>query len=187
MATETAVVGVDSARRFYHPGQRDWATLLETVAESGGTRSLFEIELAPGGGNPPHVHLTYDETFTVVSGSLTVRHGRDTLVLGPGDSVTAVRGTVHCFSNRSPVETCVFRVSLEPGHRGFEQALQIGYSIYDSGRKRMTPYELAVLLEMAEMQFVGPMRLLTPVFRVLARRGRRLGVDARLVERYVRV
>jgi quercetin dioxygenase-like cupin family protein len=185
MAT-TVDVGSSSDRRFYHPGQRDWATLLETAAESGGGRTLLEIELAPGGGNPPHVHLTYDETFTVVSGELTIRHGRDTLVLREGESATAARGTVHCFSNPGD-STCVFRVALEPGHRGFEQAIQIGYSVMESGRKRLRPYELAVLLEMAEMQFVGPMRLLTPVFRLLARRGRRLGVDARLIEQYVRV
>ncbi len=174
------------ARRFYHPGQRDWATLIETAAESGGARSLFEIELAPGGGNPPHVHRTYDETFTVVGGTLTIRHGRDTLVLGPGESATARRGTVHCFSNPTS-ETAVFRVELAPGHRGFEQAIQIGYSLAAAGRTRLRPYELAVLLEMAEMDFAGPMRAAAPLLRLLARRGRRLGVDARLIERWVRV
>jgi len=47
-------------RRYYHPGQKDYATFLETSKETGGERTLIEIELAPGGGNVPHYHLTYD-------------------------------------------------------------------------------------------------------------------------------
>ena len=185
MATTVDVLdAVD--RRFYHPLQRDWATVVETAAESGGVRSVFEVELSPGGGNPAHIHRTYDELFEVVSGSLTVRLGSETVVLGPGEKAFARRGTVHCFSNPTS-ETVVFRVVLTPGHRGFEQALQIGYSVYDSGRKRLRPVEMAVLLEMAEMSFASPLRFVEPLFLRLARRGRRRGVDARLVEQYVRV
>jgi hypothetical protein len=38
---------------------------------------------------------------------------------------------------------------------------------------------------MAEIRVVGLMRALTPVLKLLARWGRRRGVDAALVERYV--
>ena len=43
-------------RRIYNPVQKDYATFLETSAETNGLRTLIEIELAPGGGNLVHYH-----------------------------------------------------------------------------------------------------------------------------------
>jgi hypothetical protein len=39
-------------RRYYHPEQKDYATFLETSEETGGERTLIEIEVAPGGDDP---------------------------------------------------------------------------------------------------------------------------------------
>src|SRR4051794_848397 len=50
-----------SSRRFYNPVQKDYATFLETSEESGGARTLIQVELAPRGGNALHRHLTYAE------------------------------------------------------------------------------------------------------------------------------
>ena len=49
---------VGAGRRYYHPLQKDYATFLETSEETGGDRTLIEIEVAPGGGNAPHYHKT---------------------------------------------------------------------------------------------------------------------------------
>lgn len=43
-------------RRYYNPIQKDYATFLETSEETGGEFTLIEIEVAPGGGTPPHYH-----------------------------------------------------------------------------------------------------------------------------------
>lgn len=40
-------------RRYYHPIQKDYATFLQTSEETGGERTLIEVEVAPGGGNDP--------------------------------------------------------------------------------------------------------------------------------------
>jgi quercetin dioxygenase-like cupin family protein len=177
-------------RRIYSPVQQDAAVFVETVAESGGRRTRLEVELMPGGGNAPHRHLSYAEYFTCLEGELTVRVDGLLHVLQPGDEAAAAIGVLHCFANETS-EAVRFRVDLEPGHRGFEQALQIGYGLAEDGETNAKgmPKNLvyaAVLLELAEMRVVGPLRLLQPLLRVLARWGRRRGVDAKLVERYVR-
>ena len=78
-----------SQRRYYHPIQKDYATFLETSEETGGERTLIEVEVAPGGGNAPHYHKTYDEHFEVVEGALEVLVGKEARTLRPGQKAVA--------------------------------------------------------------------------------------------------
>ena len=177
-------------RKIYSPVQRDAAIFLETTEESGGRRTLLEIELAPGGSNVAHRHLGYAERFVALDGELTVRVDGLLHVLQPGDEATAQPGVLHCFANETD-EPVRFQVELVPGHRGFEQALQIGYGLAEDGltNDKALPKSLvhtAVLMEMSETRVVGPIRVLVPLLKVLARWGRRRGADAALIERYVR-
>lgn len=179
-----------ATRRIYSPVQRDAAVFLETTAESGGQRTLLEVELAPGGGNSPHRHMTYSERFEVIEGELAVRLGDAELALGPGDAATVPIGAVHCFANRTDAEVR-FRVEIAPGHRGFEQALQIVYGLAEDGlvSRDGTPNDplvLALLGEMGEMRLAGPKAVITPILALLARLARRRGLEQRLVERYCR-
>jgi quercetin dioxygenase-like cupin family protein len=181
---------VEQQRRIYTPVQKDAAIFLETTEETGGRRTLLEIELAPGGGNVPHRHLSYGERFVSLDGELTVRVDGLLHVLQPGDEATAEAGVLHCFANETD-EPVRFQVAIAPGHRGFEQALQIGYGLAEDGltNDKGIPKNLvhtAVLMEMGELRVDGPMRALMPLLRLLARWGRRRGADAALVERYVR-
>ena len=177
-------------RRHWNPVQQDAAIILETAAESGGERSLFEIHLSPGGKNKPHVHLTYAERFEVLEGTLTVQLADRDLQLGPGEEVTAPAGTLHNFLNETDGEV-KYLVELTPGHRGFERAIQAGYGLARDGRttKDGIPknlLELAVLGDWAEIRMTGALRLIEPVLGILVRIAKRRGVDARLEERYVR-
>ena len=45
-----------------NPHQGDIATFLQTSQESGGKRTLLELEIAPGGRVTPHYHLSYAES-----------------------------------------------------------------------------------------------------------------------------
>ncbi len=181
---------VAAPRAIHNPVQQDTAIFHETVAETGGTRTLLEIHVAPGGGNEPHVHLTYAERFEVLEGTLAVRAGDAWVRLGPGETVTAHARTVHCFRNETgePVRALV---ELTPGHRGFERALQVGYGLAADGRVRANGMprnvlHLAVLGEWSDIRVVGPERMIVPVLGLLTRLARRLGVDAELERRYVR-
>src|SRR4051794_21531317 len=186
----SVVSSANTNRRFYSSVQKDAATFIETVAESGGTRTLLEIELAVGGGNAPHRHRTYAEHFTVVSGELSVHLGDDVHRLGPGESAVAPIGALHHFTNDTD-EPVLFRVELRPGHRGFERALQVGYGLATDGRTNgegvpRNPLHLALLLEWSDMQITGLARAIEPVAGLLARIARRRGIDRELEQRYCR-
>ncbi len=177
-------------RTIYNPLQKDWATFLETAEESGGTRTRLELVVAPGGGNMPHIHLTYAESFEVVEGRLQVRRGNEWHDLGPGESAHVPAGVVHCFRNATdaPV-TCI--VLLDPGHRGMEKALQAGYGLaadglVDGRSLPRNPFHMAVLMEWSEMRVTGALRLAVPLFHLLGVIARRRGVDRELEARYVK-
>jgi mannose-6-phosphate isomerase-like protein (cupin superfamily) len=91
-----------SERRIYNPVQRDAATFLETSEESGGERTLAELEVAPGGRVTPHYHLTYAEHFRAREGRLTVRVGDARHELEPGEEAVAPPGTLHAGRTRPP-------------------------------------------------------------------------------------
>jgi len=179
-----------ATRRYYHPLQKDYATFLKTSEQTGGEYTLIEVEVAPGGGNAPHYHKTYDEHFEVVEGALEVLVGKETRVLRPGQKAVAGKNTLHRFRNPTERPT-TFLVELRPGHAGFEKALKAGYGLAADGRTLSdgtpkNPYHLAVLLEWSELRVPGILTVAEPLFRLLARRARRKGIDKELEARYCR-
>jgi quercetin dioxygenase-like cupin family protein len=178
-----------AARRIYNPVQRDAATFLETSEESGGRRTLVELEVAPGGRVVPHHHLTYTECFLVREGELTVRADGAQRRLGPGDEVIVPIGADHAWVNQSE-RRAVARVELQPGHAGFERCLRIGYGLAADGRVTKdglprNPLHVALLLEWGDMRLTGMAGRLQPLLAQLARVARRLGVDRELERRYL--
>ena len=175
-------------RRYYHPIQKDYATFLQTSEETGGEYTLIEIELAPGGGNIPHYHKTYDEHFEVLEGSLEVLMGKETHTLHPGQKAVAKKGTLHRFRNTTE-ERIRFLVTLRPGHGGFEKAIKVAYGLASDGRARAdgTPknlYHMALLLEWSDMRLPGLFTVAEPLLRLLAKSARRKGIDRELGAKY---
>ncbi len=151
--TEKDVLGktVGAGRRYYHPLQKDYATFLETSEETGGDRTLIEVEVAPGGENDTHFHKTYEEHFEVIEGSLEV------LVAG--------KNVLHRFRNPTDTPTR-FLVELRPGHAGFEKALKAGYGLAADG---LTGSNGAPKLDFSHlrMERVGYARHRTPLKEVI--------------------
>jgi quercetin dioxygenase-like cupin family protein len=175
-------------RRIYNPAQKDYATFLETTASTNGKRTLLEVEVAPGGGNGLHYHTTYSERFEVLEGELCVQVGKKKLTLKPGESATAPINALHRFYNETS-QTTRFLVELQPGSVGFEQGLQIAYGLAVDGRtnKEGMPtniYHLAVILELTETMVPGVFALVAPIFRYLAARARRKGIEQELIRKY---
>lgn len=177
-----------ASRRIYNPVQKDAATFLITSQESGGERTYLEVELAPGGGNGLHMHTDFAEHFEVVEGELVVQVGHEEHVLQPGGTITAPPRTLHRFYNRSSAFTR-FRVELRPGHPGFEQALRIVYGMAADGllTERRMPRRLdhlALLVGTGGTLPAASWAVMLPLFRLIARRARRRGVEAELIARY---
>ena len=177
--------------RYYHPIQKDYATFLRTSEETGGEYTLIEVEVAPGGGTPPHYHKTYDEHFEVLEGTLEVLLGKEKHTLQPRQRAVAPKNTRHCFHNPTG-EPTTFLVELRPGKVGFEKAVKAGYGLAEDGRDRRTEgimknlYHLSVLLEWSEIRLSGIFTAVEPLFRLLARRARRKGIDKDLEKTYCR-
>ena len=164
-------------------------TFLESSEETGGERTVIELEAAPGGGTTPHYHLTYSEGFRVREGQLTVEIDGTRHELGPGDEALAAAGSLHRWRNLGS-ERSVAHVELRPGCPGFEAALRVGYALANEGRvlKNGTPRNplyTALLLEWSEIRLPGIYTALDRVLRFLAQVARRRGIDRRLAHRYL--
>jgi mannose-6-phosphate isomerase-like protein (cupin superfamily) len=81
-------------------------TLSFSLAErKGNPVTRIEMWVKPGGGVPPHVHPSIEETFEVLDGQLQVLGGRHWNDVGPGESAVASPGMRHAYRNRGAVET----------------------------------------------------------------------------------
>ena len=176
-------------RRIFNPVQRDAATFLETSEESGGARTLAELEVAPGGKVTPHYHLTYSERFKVLEGQLTVEIDGVRHELGPGDEAVAAPRSLHAWSNPCE-ESSVAHIELRPGSPGFEKALRVAYGlaadglVIKNGLPR-NPLHAALLLEMGELRLPGAYAALERVLGLLASVARWRGIDRELERRYL--
>lgn len=175
-------------RRWENPVQGDVATLVESSAETDGERTVFELEVAPGGGYVLHYHRTYSERFRVRSGELSVEVDGIERVLGPGEEAVAPVDTPHRWRNVGR-DRAVADVELQPGHRGFEAALRIAYGLARDGRvlkdgTPRNPVYLALLLELAEMRLPGARGVAAAPLRLIAAIARRRGVLRELDARY---
>ena len=179
----------DRPRRIYNPVQRDAATFLETSEETGGARTLAELEVAPGGKVHPHYHLTYSERFKLLEGRLTVEIDGVPRDLEPGDEAVAAPRSLHAWSNPGE-ERSVAQIELRPGSPGFEKGLRVVYGLAADGLVRRNgvpsnPLHAALVLEMGEVRLPGAYATLERVLGLLARVARWRGVDRELERRYL--
>ena len=174
-------------RTIDNPVIKDRITFIKTSAETGGEYSEIVVELSPGGGNEPHYHTLFTESFTVVEGELGVLDGKAEKTLGPGETASVAPGVVHCFFNRSD-RVIKFKGEARPGHVGLEHFAQIAYGLARDGEVNKKGYpnrlpHIAVLMEMGDVRIPGLLfKLLAPAFKVIAARAR--GVERELMERY---
>lgn len=85
-----------------------------TSAETGGELLRFEETYQVGPQRPPmHIHAVQTERFTVLSGTLGVRVGRETRILAPGEVAEVPPGTPHTLWNAGD-QPCVHRVEMMP-------------------------------------------------------------------------
>jgi quercetin dioxygenase-like cupin family protein len=175
-------------RRIHNPVHRDAATFLETSEESGGARTLVELEIAPGGRVTPHEHA-YTEYVAVHRGQLTVRVDDAEVHLGPGDEAIVPADAVHSWANESGLRATAV-IELRPGQAGFEKALRVAYGLaadglVDGRGVPRNPLHTALLLDWGADRLAGASALLTRPMWLLARLARARGVERELERRYV--
>jgi hypothetical protein len=107
-----------------------------------------------------------------------------------GEKAVAPKNTLHNFHNATD-EPTAFLIELRPGSSGFEKALRVAYGLASDGlsNSKGLPknlYHTALLFEWGEGRMPGVFAILEPVFRLLAKRARRKGIDRELEARYCR-
>jgi len=177
-------------RKIYNPIQKDQVIFLKTHADTNGECTLVEVELADGGGVGLHYHKTYSEKFDCLEGEVEVRLHKTFYTLQPGQSAIAEPNTNHLFRNRSG-KPCKFLVELRPASRGFEQSLQIAYGLANDGETKPNGFPkdrltLAWLFQISESNLPGWMSLFEFILRRQAKKAIRMGIEKKLIDRYVR-
>ena len=74
-------------------------TFKATAEATGGSLTLAEASVPPGGGPPPHIHPRNDEAFFILAGEIEFLNGTETFRAGEGGFVFVPRGTRHRFRN----------------------------------------------------------------------------------------
>jgi len=153
LANGTAAALEENQLRYVHAGTGpayqspiDRITFLITGEQTGGALFMAEVSIAPGGGNPPHIHRREEEMFYLQQGTLTIQVGERILNASPGDFVRLPRGVAHCFKNNGNVDAKVLLVVTPAGlEKFFEEAF---YPVKDDS------VELPLMTE----EFLGRLR-----------------------------
>ncbi len=93
-----------------NPRSGERIVICQSGSETNGQLLAFELFLQPGAHVPAgHSHPRQEERFTVRTGHVRFRVGRQRIVGGPGMSVCVPAGTAHWFGNDGPdaAQLCV--------------------------------------------------------------------------------
>jgi quercetin dioxygenase-like cupin family protein len=118
-------------------------SIIESAADSGGTRVEFEVTMAPGAQGPPkHVHPRQVESWNVIEGELSLFVQGGWRTLREGESLSIQPNTVHTLGNRSSGDVR-FRNIHEPA-LDFQKYIEALHRQAATGRmvSRMTPSTL---------------------------------------------
>lgn len=176
--------------KIYNRALKETIHYRKTSEETGGKYSELEISLEPRGGNPLHIHKSYTELFTVISGRLGIEllNGKEVLLV-PGESYLVRKGEPHRFFNIDDTNV-TFTNRVEPGSKGLEDTLRIlcGLSedgLYSKVNIPRNPLHIAVCGEMSDMWLAGwKGKISDPLIKLLAWVACKRGVKEKLVKKY---
>jgi quercetin dioxygenase-like cupin family protein len=189
MWTTEQITQMREGRPVYRDSvQNNEIAWIRTGEDTGGEYSLLYSDSSPGAGVFPHFHTRYEETFQLLEGSLDLEVTGVNRQLRPGEEVTVPLKAVHKWQNTSD-RRVRFLVEVRPADPSFEKWLAVlqnlssdGMTLPDGRPKNL--YHGALIIVESDIHLVGRDRLMMPVFRLLARRARRKGIDRQLEERY---
>lgn len=105
----------------------------KTAAETDGSCVEFDLFVAPDGRpGAPHTHLTSQEKFEVLAGSITFYKEGEPQELQTGDTIIIPAGTPHDFKNLGGREVHM-RGWVEPPHH-FEDLMETFFALSAMGK-----------------------------------------------------
>jgi len=159
------------------------ATFVKTGAETNGAYELVKVELEPYGGNDWHYHSSFEESFTVLEGEVSIGHNGKETLLKKGDSAKAYKKDMHFFKNARN-QKAVLLVRTTPA-AGLEKTLRVAYGLINDGllENDMTenPWHMVLLLAYSESYLpVMPPWFQEPLINALAKIAQWKGEDKEL-------
>jgi len=127
-------------------------------SQTGGAIAQVEVDDPRGTAPPMHIHRGEDETFFVISGSITLLVDGERIDAGPGDYAFVPRGTPHAYIVTS--ERARMLVTFSPA--GFEEFFvevgqaDDGSAMPPAGGVLPSPEEFVRLLAPYGCDVVGP-------------------------------
>ena len=133
---------------LYNPVTGESMTFVTTSRETGGEYVEIELRADPDASvAAAHVHPAQTERFEVVSGTLGLKVGRETVTAHAGDEVVVAPGRAHKWWNAGDSEL-VFRCEIRPALQ-FEQLIETMFSLAADGKTNKrglpNPFRLAVI------------------------------------------
>jgi quercetin dioxygenase-like cupin family protein len=111
----------------------DINTIVASKEDTGGTYSLIEAKVFPGGGPAPHIQTREHEGFYVVEGQITFKADKQRIEAKPGTFVNVPPNVLHSFKNETN-ETAKLIIILSPP--GLEQLfVEVGLEVSDINTK----------------------------------------------------
>jgi len=176
-------------RKIINSVIKDTITFIQTSDETNGEISELELTLMPNGSNFSHYHKRFTETFTAIDGTLGLKlEGNKVKILQPNETHSVPPNQVHSFFNPEEKEI-KFNVKITPGHKGFENSLRILYGLAEEGLtdKKSVPKSLthvAIIGSLSDSYLPGVMKILSPIFGLLAKRAKKSGIEKKLINKY---
>ncbi len=132
-----------------------WSVLAD-AGSTGGSYSLFEVEMSQGLAEQPHIHDHTDEAYYVFSGELDFLVDDRVLRLQKGSFVFVPRGSVHTFTVISN-SARFLNIHTEPGYerviRAFGKKIQGPTTPTKTGRQQKDPLSDGLLEIYADIGF----------------------------------
>jgi mannose-6-phosphate isomerase-like protein (cupin superfamily) len=147
-APRAATVRPSGEGKLLRPPMGDQLVKL-SARDTDGALEVIEIEVRPGLGPPLHVHPSFDESFYVLEGALTMRIGERVFDLPAGGSATVPAGTVHTWTNRGAKPMRFLQITTPGG--SMEDMLEAF-----AARPLLSYEELSQLAELYGTVMVGP-------------------------------
>jgi quercetin dioxygenase-like cupin family protein len=148
---------------YFTPGQTFISIaegVTQTVIKQDGNKVYCDLKFEPKAMGPPeHMHLTLDESATVVKGTLTTKVGGQITKLNPGDRIILPKGIYHSMFNETDSEVLVKSEQPED-----YLPVELAYSLYqlyplldsESGSTLKMIAKISVLDEMFDTYILGP-------------------------------
>jgi quercetin dioxygenase-like cupin family protein len=122
---------------------------LVTGEQTGGALAMFSFLIQAGHGPPPHVHQREDEIFHVLAGEVLFTVDGQEMVLKAGETLHAMRGIPHTFTNKGPEAARMIVVVTPAGLENFFATIGRRLPSKEADPIDPTPEDIALLLATA--------------------------------------